>query len=144
MLKFLRHKKTAKKIWIGLAVIIVPAFVLWGSGSLLRNRQEQTFAGIMFGKKISLQEFQDAFSAEKTSAILQFGDKLSEFEGQFNFEAAAWERLMLLQEAKKRKITVTDKEVVDFMQKLPLFQRNGKFDSKIYDQILKLFVELLH
>ncbi|MFA5724651.1 MAG: hypothetical protein WC937_00095 [Candidatus Omnitrophota bacterium] len=26
MLKILRHKKTAKKIWIGLALIIIPAF----------------------------------------------------------------------------------------------------------------------
>ena len=41
MLRALRNKKTAKKVWIVLAVIIVPAFVLWGSGSLLRSKEER-------------------------------------------------------------------------------------------------------
>jgi len=137
MLKFLRHKKTAKKIWIGLAVIIVPAFVLWGSGSLIRSKQEQTYAGILFGKKISFLEFRDAYNAEKASALIQFGDKLAEIEPQLDLEASAWERLMLLYEAKKRKIKATDKEVVAFLQKLPLFRHNGKFDTKTYNQIVQ-------
>ncbi|MFH0826830.1 MAG: SurA N-terminal domain-containing protein [Candidatus Omnitrophota bacterium] len=137
MLKFLRHKKTAKKIWIGLAVIIVPAFVLWGSGSLIRSRQEQTYAGILFGKKISFLEFRDAFNAQKASALIQFGEKLSEVEPQLNLEALAWERLMLLYEAKSRKIRATDKEVVDFLQNLPFFRHDGKFDTKTYNQIVQ-------
>lgn len=137
MLKFLRHKKTAKKIWIGLALIIVPAFVLWGSGSLIRSKQEETYAGILFGKKISLLEFRDAYNAERASALIQFGDKLSEIESQLNFEASAWERLALLYEAERRKLRATDKEVVHFLQSLPFFQQDGKFDNQVYNQIVQ-------
>ncbi|KPK97158.1 MAG: hypothetical protein AMJ95_10635 [Omnitrophica WOR_2 bacterium SM23_72] len=137
MLKFLRHKKTAKKIWIGLAVIIVPAFVLWGSGSLIRSRQDETYAGILFGKKISFLEFRDAYNAEKVSALMQFGDKFSEVESQLNLETAAWERLMLLYEAKRRKIRATDKEVVQFLQGLIFFHKDGKFDKGLYTQIVQ-------
>jgi peptidyl-prolyl cis-trans isomerase D len=137
MLKFLRHKKTAKKIWIGLAFIIVPAFVLWGSGSLIRSKQEETFAGIMFGRKVSLLEFRDAYDAERVSAIIQYGDKLPEVEQQLNLEASAWERLMLLHEAKRRKINANNKEVIAFLQKLPFFQHEGKFDKRIYEETVQ-------
>ncbi|MFH1458575.1 MAG: SurA N-terminal domain-containing protein [Candidatus Omnitrophota bacterium] len=137
MLKVLRNRKTAKKIWIGLAAIIVPAFVLWGSGSLIRNKEEEAFAGRMFGKKVSFSEFRDAYQAEKASVIMQLGDKFPEVEQQLNLEASAWERLLLLYEAKRRKITAGDKEVVKFLQNLPFFQHNGKFDKKTYEEILQ-------
>jgi len=137
MLKALRNKKTAKKIWIVLATLIVPAFVLWGSGSLIRSKQEETYAGRIFGRKISLLEYKDAMDAEKTAAIMQFGDKFSEVEQHLNLESQAWERLLLLYEAKRRKITVSDKEVVELLQRLPFFQRDGKFDNRTYTEIVQ-------
>jgi len=57
MLKILRSKKTAKKIWITLAILIIPAFCLWGFGSALRSREETPFLGKVFGKSISIQEY---------------------------------------------------------------------------------------
>jgi hypothetical protein len=137
MLKKLRSKKTARKIWIILAALIIPAFVLWGSGSMIRSKQEEAFAGRIFGRKISHLEYKDALDAVKTTAIMRFGDRMPEVEQYLNLEPQAWERLILLHEAKKRKITTSDKEVVDLIQSYSFFQRDGKFDNKTYSEIVK-------
>ncbi|MDD5097969.1 MAG: SurA N-terminal domain-containing protein, partial [Candidatus Omnitrophica bacterium] len=113
MLKILRNKKTAKKVWIVLAIIIIPAFTLWGFGSSSRSRQENAPAGKIFGKSVSSQEFKKALAAARTAAILQFGDNFPKVEKYLNLESQAWERLILLQEAKNRKLDITDQEVVD-------------------------------
>lgn len=137
MLKRLRHKKTSRKIWILLTILILPAFVLWGSGSLMRSKQEANFAGKIFGKKISLLEYRDALLAVRNQAIIQFGDNFSEIQKYLNLETQAWERLILLAEAKRRKININDKEVVELIQSYPFFQKNGHFDQAIYSSVLE-------
>jgi parvulin-like peptidyl-prolyl isomerase len=131
VLKKLRNKKTAKWIWIGLAILIVPAFLLWGLGSAIRSRGEAT--------GISNLEYKDALDAVKNMAIMQFGDKFSEIQKYLNLESQAWERLLLLRAAKKRKINATDKEVIKLIESYPLFQRKGQFDNGVYSGILQYY-----
>ena len=57
MLKKLRKKKTAKRIWVILTILILPAFVFWGFGSFMRSKEEITYAGKIFGKKVPFQEY---------------------------------------------------------------------------------------
>ena len=142
MLRILRNKKTAKKIWIGLAIIIIPAFALWGFGSSGSSREENMPAGEIFGKNVSTLEFKKALAAAKTAAILQFGDKFSEVEKYLNLETQAWERLILLEEAKRRKLSINDQEVVDTIQKASYFQNKGAFDNKTYMEILRYVFRL--
>jgi len=137
MLKRLRHKKTARKIWIGLAVIIVPAFVLWGSGSLVRSKREAASAQKLLGKNVSVSEFKDALDAVRNQAIMQFGENFWKIQKYLNLESQAWERLMLLRQAKKRKIRVRDNEVIELIEASPEFKRGGRFDHKIYSNILR-------
>ncbi len=136
MLKVLRHKKTAKKVWIFLALIIIPAFALWGFGGAFRSREENKSLGRIFGRPVTALEFRDAFSAVTTNAIMKYGDKFPEVQEQLNLDAQAWERLILLAEAKKRRIRASDQEVIQSIQSLPFFQYKGSFDNKIYDQTL--------
>lgn len=137
MLKRLRHKKTAKKVWIILAILIVPAFVLWGSGSLIRSKQEAAYAGRIFGRNISLLEYKDALDAVRNQAIMQFGENFSEIEKTLNLESRAWLRIILLSEARKRKITVSDREVIELIESYPIFLRNGQFDNRMYSELLR-------
>ncbi|RJP27984.1 MAG: hypothetical protein C4533_05765 [Candidatus Omnitrophota bacterium] len=137
MLKQLRDKKTAKKIWIVLALIIIPAFVFWGSGVIFDNQKKAGFVGKIFGKKISAQDFMDAMKASRNLALLQYGDNFDKIKNMFDFEGQAWERLVLLLEAKKHRIKVDDKEVIDWIQKFPLFQKNGQFDPQTYSLALQ-------
>jgi len=142
MLKILRHKKTAKKVWIFLALIIIPAFALWGFGGAFRSREESAPAGKIFGRKISSLEIKDSLSAVTTTAIMQYGDKLPEIQKYLNLQGQAWQRLVLLEEAKKRSIKVSDQEVISMIESLPYFQYKGGFDNKIYTQTLQYVFQL--
>ncbi len=138
MLTELRKKKNARKIWIFLAVIIIPAFALWGVGSVARNRESKVaFAGIIAGKKVSLEDYRDAMLAVKNAAIMQFGEKFSEMSKYLNLEDQAWDRLVLLAQAKKLKIKATDKEVIELIEKYSFFQRNGNFNESLYNETLR-------
>lgn len=139
MLKQLRNKKTAKKIWIILAILILPAFILWGSGSVLRSKEkpESAFVGKVFERKIPFLEYQDAVSATRNQAIIQFGDNLSKVQKYLNLESQGWERIVMLAEAKKRKIGASDKETIETIKSYPFFQRKGQFDNKTYQEMLR-------
>lgn len=139
MLKQLRNKKTAKKIWILLALLIIPAFILWGFGSAFRSRRDSGYAGKIFGRRVSLPEFQGALHAVENQAKIQFGDGFFEMRKYLNLEAEAWSRLILLEEAKRRKIKISDKEVIEFIQNHPFFIYKGRFDNKMYLQMLESF-----
>lgn len=138
MLKKLRKKKTAKRIWIILIVLIMPAFIFWGFGSFIRSKQETSYAGIIFGRKVTFLEYKDALDAVRNQAIIQFGDNLPELEKNLNLEIQAWERLLLLAEAKIRKVTASDTEVIELIRNYPFFKtKNGQFDNQIYSQCLE-------
>ena len=138
MLKALRKKETTKRIFFILALIIIPAFVFWGAGGASRSRSRGVnYAGKISGRNVSYMEYQESLNAVKNQAIMQFGDNLAEVQKFFNFEQEAWNRLLLLHEAKRRKITVSDKEVVELIEKYPFFQRKGRFEQKAYNESLQ-------
>ena len=126
MLKKLREKKTAKRLWIALAIIIIPAFVFWGFSGALRGQKEQ-----------GSLEFQNSLRAVKNLAIMQFGDNFSEIQKYLNLEAQAQLRLILFHEAKRRRINASNEEVIRAIEDNSLFQRNGAFDNKIYSELLQ-------
>ncbi len=138
MLKQLRDKKIAKKIWIGLAIIVVPAFIWWGSGSL-RSPEDSgpTVAGKIFGRNVSFIELREAVDGVRTQMIMQFGDSFNEMQKYLDIETQAWDRLLLLAQAKKSRIRVSDKETIEFIQKLPFLQSKGAFDQRTYEQALR-------
>ncbi|MDD5155796.1 MAG: SurA N-terminal domain-containing protein [Candidatus Omnitrophica bacterium] len=136
VLKQLRHKKTAKKIWVVLAILILPAFILWGSGSVMRGREESKYAGIIAGRKVSFEDYRDAVAAVTSEAIIRFGDNPAEIQKYVNLPQQAWMRLILLAEAKKRRIKASDKEVIETIQGYPFFQAHGQFDQNLYSQLL--------
>ncbi|MBM3247907.1 MAG: hypothetical protein FJZ10_00555 [Candidatus Omnitrophica bacterium] len=136
MLKALRKKDFAKKVFYVLAAIIIPAFVLWGSGNLLRNKLTSNFAGKIFNKTISLEQFQESLAASRNQAILKFGENFFKLQKFINLEREAWDRLILLYEVKKRKISISDNEVIEAIKKIPYFQSNGQFEPRIYQYFL--------
>lgn len=139
MLKILYKKKIAKKIWIVLAIMILPAFVLWGSNSMVKNKEpkESGPAGEIFGQKISALEYRDAYNATRNQAIIQLGDNFSKVEKYLNLDSQAWDRLILLEEAKKRSITASNQEIIDLIQNYPFLKNKGRFDDNMYQEMVK-------
>lgn len=136
MLKVLRNKKTAKKVWIGLALVIIPAFTLWGFGGAMRSKEENKPIGKIYGHNVTDLEFKKALAGVRTTAIMQFGEKLPEVEKYLNLPAQAWDRLLLLYEAKRRNITIDDKEVIDLIQSAPYFNDKAGFNNRAYEETL--------
>jgi len=137
MLKILRKQKVAKKILYVLAAIIVPAFVLWGSGSLIRDSKEKRFAGKVFGKNVAYSEYFFTLGAWRNKLKMQFGDKASYLEKVFDPNKAVWDTIILTHEAMRRKIKISDKELVGFIASLPFLQKDGVFNQELYDLFLK-------
>lgn len=137
MLKKLRNKKTAKKIWIALAILVLPAFLFWGFGEAIRSRKSSPYAGKLFGRSITTQEYQDALQAVKNYAILQYPNNFSEVRKFLDFESETLDRIILLEEAKKRNIKVSDAEVIEKIRKYELFQRKGAFNNDVYISMLR-------
>jgi len=125
-------RKHAKKLLIIIAIFIIPAFVLWGAGSALRSRKLQQYAGEIFGKKISLEKYSQSWQACRNQALMLYGQNLDKIANFLDLEQQAWERLILSKEAKKKGITVRDKEIIDTIKNLPFFQKDKKFDKETY------------
>ena len=137
MLNKLRRKKTARLIFFTLLILILPAFVFWGFGSYIRNKQEAALRGKVSGREISDLEYRDALEAVRAQVIMQFGERLDEIAKFLDLEGMAKERILLLSEAKKRHIRVSDKEVIEAIRGYPFFEINGKFNNKYYLETLQ-------
>ena len=142
MLKFLRKKNIAKIIFWGLVILILPAFVLWGVGSVGRSKLKgPSYVGLIDNRKISFDELAKNMVSIRCQVILNYGAQpkvLDIFLKNKGFLAKlAWDRLLMLNEAGRHKIEAKDKDVVALIKSHPLFSRNGKFDDKIYQYILR-------
>jgi len=134
----LRKKGVAKKILWVLAVMITISFVFWGiSSSMIKQQNTVSYAGKIFGRTVSFRDFEDAFQHMRNQAILRYGENFYKIESQLNLESETWDRLILLHEGKKRKITVSNNELIAAIKKFTFFQRNGKFDKQLYEQIVQ-------
>ena len=134
MLKFFRNKKTQKKIYIALAIVIVPQFLFWG---VMISREDKktnpaTALGRIENRSISVQEYLKSYQAVQHQVALVYGERAKMIARLIDFKAEAWDRLLLLDYAKKEKLKISDSEVVDYLQNQPVFNPNGRFDDKLY------------
>ena len=121
--------------WI--AGTTVGVMVLWliGTGVSVRTMNADT-AGSLFGRSIPLQAYQEARQAVTHQALLSYGDKYRQQVDETALDRMAWERLTLSAEAKRQKIRVSDQEIIQQLQRWPLFQKNGQFDLAGYEAIV--------
>jgi peptidyl-prolyl cis-trans isomerase D len=142
MLDVFRKKKNIKIIMFFIAVIIIPAFVLWGVGSVLSSKKKESIAGIVFSKRISRDDFIKEYQAVHGQARLIYGDNLNKVQNILNLEGQAWQRIILLEEAKRRAIKISDAEVIAEIQSSPIFQRDNVFSKESYDTMLRYYLGL--
>ena len=133
MLKFLRNKHHQKKIYIILAVAIIPPFLLWGVTTSQKDSKVPPTVGVVENKKVSLREYLNSYKAVQHEMAFIYGDKIKEVAPMINTKGEAWDRILFLHYAKKEKIKTSDAEVVEWISRQPLFQNHGQFDANIYN-----------
>ncbi|MCX5680665.1 MAG: SurA N-terminal domain-containing protein [Candidatus Omnitrophica bacterium] len=142
MLKILRHKNVSKFILWGILILILPAFVVWGAGSMGKSGDKgPKFVGTIYGKKVSFDNFAGAVSSVRCQIFLNYFNNpkvLDELlKNQSLVGKIAWDRLIMIKEAKRLKIKSADAEVIAYIRSHPLFMRNGRFDTQLYEYILR-------
>lgn len=137
MLKFLRNKQNQKRVYWILAIVILPPFLLWG---VVVQQEEKGLSalGTLEGHRVSAGDYLKSYHAVQHQALLLYGEQYKQIQSFINFKGEAWDRLLLLNYAKKKKISASDREVVDWLTKQPGFSsEKGEFDADFY----KLYVD---
>jgi peptidyl-prolyl cis-trans isomerase D len=121
--------------WIIAAILILP-FVLFFHTSLQSPiKGAGGIAGELFGKPVSWETFQRELQWVRTQWESRFEGDLPEGMDRL-LAPSAWERLMLLAEAKRLRLGVSDRKLAEFIQQLPPFQENGRFVPERYRRYL--------
>ena len=137
MLKTFRKEGIQKKILWVLASIIIISFVFFGTTASRVGNDSSSIAGKIFGKKVSITDFQKQYNNTRDQAIMIHGESFFKMAPYLDLENETWDRLILLTEAKRQNIKAKDDEVVEFIQSLPMFQRSGQFDSILYKDLVR-------
>jgi hypothetical protein len=100
MLKAFR-KYTKIVIWV-----VVGSFILWGGYSVSALKKEGRYAGEVFGKSVSFQEYNQFYRATQL-----FMPSEKPLEDQELLRKYTWQNIIYSREAKQSGIKITDEEV---------------------------------
>ncbi len=140
MLDFLRKKKRSWVITLFL-IIIVLVFVLWGVGSYVNEPRLESIAEVN-GEVISQREFEIHYQrlVEFYRGLFK-GTLTQETLRGLNLRGAIVEELvqkhLLLQEARRLGLEVSDEETMEAIARIPDFQVDGRFNRNRYIQVLR-------
>jgi len=124
------------KILLGAIVIV---FIFWGVGSFRSQRGGRV--ALVNGDQITLDEYREVYNNLIEQLRRRFGGNLDEdMLKQLQVKRQALNQLidnkLLVQEAKRLKFRVSEKELADAILNITAFQRAGIFDSRLYRDVL--------
>ncbi|MCX5668005.1 MAG: SurA N-terminal domain-containing protein [Candidatus Omnitrophica bacterium] len=142
MLKLLRKKAVMKFILWGVVIIVVPSFIMWGGASSSRSKDKgPDYVGFVNNRKVLFDELSNALSGVRCQIILNYFNQPKVLDALLPnkpmLAKLAWDRILMLEEAKKAGIKTPDKEVIEALRSHPLFLRNGTFDDRFYAYMLR-------
>src|SRR3989338_11258326 len=124
MFKRLIVSKTVRRrvSWFIAAILIFPFVLFFHATGRAPIKGPGGSAGIIFGKHIPWEEFQEQqrwLKRQWQNRFDEIPDSLEAMSVQF-----AWDRLILLAEAKRTKVSVDNVELATFIEKIPAFEEN--------------------
>jgi len=143
MLDLMRKKKESIIIKIVFVVIVLSfvgtMFLVWGKGD--GGGGSSGYAAKVDGTKITLEEYQQSYQRLRNIYQQIYGQSLpAEMEKVLNLKKVALDNLidnlLVLKEAKSLGIKVSKEEVAASIEAMPTFQKDGKFEFSLYQQLL--------
>ncbi len=139
MLSLMRKHAQSWLIKVALGAIIV-VFVFWYGWNYRAQRGNRI--AVVNGAPIVLEEFRGAYDQIVQAYRKQFGNALDEKLMQsLNLRKQALNQLidrqLFLQEATRLNFRVTDGELLQAIQQVPAFKREGRFHPKLYELVLR-------
>ena len=138
MLRLMRKQAGSWVIKILLGAIVI-VFIFWGVGSFRSQRGARV--ALVNGDQITLDEYREAYNNLIEQLRRRFGNNLDEdMLKQLQVKHQALNQLidnkLLVQESKRLKFRVSEKELADAILNITAFQRAGVFDSRLYRDVL--------
>jgi peptidyl-prolyl cis-trans isomerase D len=132
MMKFLRSQ--SQTVLVVVLGVIGLGFLFYGNaGNLLTNTGGRTNSdfGRIDGEDLTVADLTDAIRETRNSLAIHGQSEQLRQPGAVAEEA--WSQLLLLHEADRLHISVSDKELVTFIQSLPIFQKEGVYSPEVYE-----------
>jgi peptidyl-prolyl cis-trans isomerase D len=142
MMKFLRSR--SQTVLIVVLAIIGFSFLFYGSaGNLLTNQagHVHTDFGRIDGDDLSVAQLYEAIHNARDLIMIQ---GRSQQVGRAELAEEAWQELLLLREADRLHIQISDKQLVEFIQKLSIFQKDGVYSPEVFQSQMTLLQNKLH
>lgn len=146
MLDRLRENSRSFGSYLIFGIIILVFVVFFGPGGQsctdLGSGQSVTWAAKVDGKEIPLKDFRSEYDALYRQYQAQMGENFDpKLAQQMGIRTSAIDRLvtrkLLIEQAKKMGIAVTDEEVAKAIREEPAFQKEGHFDFATYREALR-------
>jgi peptidyl-prolyl cis-trans isomerase D len=135
----LMRERSRFLLWT-LVIIVVISFSLWGTYSFQDDYSPSTKIGRIGGREVSLQEYQKVMQRMYYQLVLTSGHDIPISE-QLNehLQNQAWQRLLLLEEAKQLGMSVSDQEIAEFIRRMPIFwsEETGGYQPEKYLQFVQ-------
>ncbi|MGD9083079.1 MAG: SurA N-terminal domain-containing protein [Desulfobacterales bacterium] len=124
------------KVLLGAIVIV---FIFWGVGSFRAQRGGRV--ALINGDQITLDEYREAYNNLIERLRNRFGNNLNEdMIKMLRVKEQALNQLidnkLLVQEARRFKFRVSNKELAHAIMQIEAFQRAGVFDNRMYQNVL--------
>ena len=138
MLRFMRQQAGNWLIKVLLGAIVI-VFIFWGVGSFRAQRGGRV--ALINGDQITLDEYREAYNNLIEQLRNRFGNNLNEdMIKMLRVKEQALNQLidnkLLVQEARRFKFRVSDKELARTIMGIKAFQRAGVFDEHMYQNVL--------
>ncbi len=141
MLRVLREHATS---WMlkGILLLVAVTFISWGGYSLVREKKV-TYVAKVNGVTVEWREYNDAFQ----NVIKQYRQALGpSFDDKMIDELHLKDKtlddliakILILQEARRLGLSVSDEELRGAIESVPAFQIDGQFDKRNYERFLRL------
>ncbi len=133
--KLIVSKRLRRRVsWVSPAILILPFIIFFHASSQAPSRGPGGSAGVIFGKHIPWETFQEVYQVAERRVESQLGeipDALKPLLVQ-----STWDWLMLLEEARRRHLGVTDAQLLAAIQREVAFQDHGRFNRELYGRLL--------
>ncbi|MBU2496076.1 MAG: SurA N-terminal domain-containing protein [Candidatus Omnitrophota bacterium] len=139
MIRILGKKKVAKRIFWGLAIVIIPSFVIWGVGTEMQSARK-TFAAKVNRQVISQDDYYNRLQEILNQYRQFFKQEPAENSAEMEkIKKSVLEDLIrqavISREIKRRRIKVTDQELLDVVRGDPSFRdEKGNFDERRFQE----------
>ena len=130
----------ARTSWL-LAIVLIPPFIFFLFSSSPVSGRRADVAGTLFGKPVPLDRYRTHYQLTRRQWAAQFAgpdgrpmvipDSLEPLLAQ-----TVWDRLLLIEEAKARRLRITDQELAEVIRRTPSFQVDGRFQPERYEQFV--------